>query len=69
LSAVGSLTIKGIAVPLTLPVALRVEGDQAEASGAFTLDRRAFGIGDTVPDEGTLGFGVDLNFTLKATRQ
>ncbi|MCG7492627.1 cytochrome b/b6 domain-containing protein [Thalassobius sp. Cn5-15] len=69
LSAVGSLTIKGIAVPLTLPVALRVEGGQAEASGAFTLDRRAFGIGDTVPDEGTLGFGVDLNFTLKATRQ
>ena len=65
----GTLTIKGIAVPLEFPVALTIDGDVAQASGAFALDRRAFGIGDTVPDEGTLGFGVDLTFELEAARQ
>jgi polyisoprenoid-binding protein YceI len=65
----GTLTIKGIAVALEFPVALTIDGDVAQASGAFALDRRAFGIGDTVPDEGTLRFGVDLTFELDATRQ
>lgn len=70
--AKGQLVIKGVSVALDFPVTLVITDDEAqetaEATGVFSLDRRDFGIGDVVPDEGTLGFGVDLQFDLTATR-
>lgn len=72
LVADGTLTVKSISTPLILPVTLTLQDapDQqiALASGAFTLDRRTFDIGGSVPDEGTLGFEVHLNFSLKAQK-
>jgi cytochrome b561/polyisoprenoid-binding protein YceI len=69
LIAAGALTIKNITIPLRFPVTLTTQGTTAEASGSFQLDRRDFNIGQTVPDEKTLGFTVDLTFDLTAKRQ
>lgn len=69
LTATGTLTIKETSVPLAFPVDLTLAEGSATAAGSFTLDRRDFGIGDTVPDEGTLGFTVALSFNLTAQRQ
>jgi hypothetical protein len=37
-------------------------------TGSTTLDRRNFGIGETVTDESTLAFSVTVNIDLTATR-
>ncbi|MEM6587201.1 MAG: YceI family protein [Pseudomonadota bacterium] len=66
--AVGQLTIKDQSVPLTLPFALTLNGDMAEASGSITIDRRDFGIGLGTTDEGTLAFAVEISFALTAQR-
>ena len=43
--APGTLTIKGVAQPVTLRFTLDIEGDRATADGEFTLDRTTYGIG------------------------
>lgn len=68
LLAQGSLKIKETTVPLSFPVTLLIEGDTAQASGTFSLDRRDFAIGDQVPDAKTLGFSVEVAFDLIAQR-
>lgn len=65
----GTLSIKGNAVPVRMPFDLVITGDRAEMTGALTLDRRDFGIGASVTEEGTLGFGVAVTVTLTAERQ
>ncbi|MGB5863753.1 MAG: cytochrome b/b6 domain-containing protein [Sulfitobacter sp.] len=66
--AQGTLTIKDTSMPLDMPFRLSVEGDTADMQAQLTLDRRDFGIGDNMPDEGSLAFAVDVNITLTATR-
>lgn len=67
-AATGPLTIKGTTVPITLPFALQLDGDTARMQGSLTLDRTAFGIGDSMTDEGSLGFAVEVRVDLTATR-
>jgi polyisoprenoid-binding protein YceI len=67
-AATGTLTIRGVALPLTLPFSLALTGDTAEMRAVLTLDRRAFGIGDNLNDEASLGFSVTVRVTLKAER-
>ncbi|SHG40802.1 cytochrome b/b6 domain-containing protein [Cognatishimia maritima] len=66
--AEGTLTLKGFAVPVTLPFAMRIAGDTAEMAGQVSLNRLDFGIGATMEDEKNLGFGVEINVNLTATR-
>ena len=66
--AQGTLTIKGQSVPITLPFGLSVDGDTASMTGGLTLDRRSFGIGDTMADESSLAFAVAVNVNLTAQR-
>lgn len=66
--AVGVLTLKGAEVPLTLPFELAIDGDGAQMSGQITLDRTAFGIGQSYPDEATVAFGVLVDVALTALR-
>ncbi len=66
--ATGSLTIKGQSIPLTLPFTLDIADATARMAGQVTLDRRSFGIGDTMTDEASLGFGVDVRVALTAQR-
>jgi cytochrome b561/polyisoprenoid-binding protein YceI len=66
--ATGPLTIRGETVPITLPFTLGIDGDRATMTGSLTLDRLDFAVGQTMPDESTLGFGVDVTVDLTAMR-
>ncbi|WP_226549093.1 cytochrome b/b6 domain-containing protein [Celeribacter naphthalenivorans] len=67
--AVGTLTLVGQTVPVTLAFDLTVDGDRATMSGTTALDRRDFGMGAGYEDEGTVGFGVEVATELTAVRQ
>ena len=66
--ATGVLRLKGQDIPVTLPFALSIIDDTATLQGETRLDRRDFGIGAGVTDEGQLGFGVLVRITLTAKR-
>jgi cytochrome b561/polyisoprenoid-binding protein YceI len=65
----GTLAIKGITVPVSMPFAVSVDGDTATMTGAARLDRRDFTIGASMADESNLGFAVDVQISLAATRE
>ncbi|MFD1341796.1 cytochrome b/b6 domain-containing protein [Litorisediminicola beolgyonensis] len=67
-AAEGTLTLSGETVPVTLPFQLRIDGDRAVMEGALTLDRRNFGIGSGMTDPDQLGFSVQVEVSLTATR-
>ncbi|MFW2543474.1 cytochrome b/b6 domain-containing protein [Primorskyibacter sp. 2E107] len=64
----GALDLKGTQVPLTMDFTLDLDGDTAMAKGEGTLDRRDFGIGESMTDPGQLGFEVLVSFELTAVR-
>ncbi len=64
----GTLTIKGHAASVPLPFTLTIEGDTATASGTATIDRRTFHVGDSMTDEASLAFPVEITIDLTATR-
>ena len=66
--ATGLLKLKDVEKPVTLPFTLQIDGDTATMHGSTTLNRLDFGIGKTLPDESTLGFQVEINVDLTATR-
>ncbi len=66
--AKGNLTLRGVTSELEFPFDLQLDGDQAQMSGSFELDRRTFGIGDGNQDPGQLGFDVLVNVSLTAER-
>ncbi|WP_116133700.1 cytochrome b/b6 domain-containing protein [Tropicimonas sp. IMCC34043] len=66
--AEGSLTLRGVEVPVALPFTLQIDGDTAVMAGATTLDRRTFHIGDSQAADTTLGFDVAVEIALTAHR-
>ncbi len=66
--AVGTLNLRGVEQPVSLPFELTIEGNTAHVAGTLTLERLDFGIGANMPDESTLGFGVDVRVDLEAKR-
>ncbi|WP_411889863.1 cytochrome b/b6 domain-containing protein [Yoonia sp. SDW83-1] len=64
----GTLTIKDNTVPVTLPFTLDIADDTATMTGQLALDRRDFGIGQSMNDETNLGFPVIVDINLTATR-
>ncbi len=68
LVAEGTLTIKDVAIPLSLPFTLDITDNVATAKGSAQVNRMDFGIGKTVTETGTLAFDVGIDFTLTATR-
>ncbi|WP_308916816.1 cytochrome b/b6 domain-containing protein [Jannaschia sp. LMIT008] len=66
--AEGTLTIRDVVVPVTLPFDLDVEGDTATMSGSTDVDRRDFEMGQAYPDESNVGFGVTISVELTAQR-
>ena len=64
----GTLTIRDQTIPVEIPVVITVNDNMAQASGKLTIDRRDFGIGPGVTDQGSLGFSVDITFDLSAER-
>lgn len=65
----GTLTLRGIALPLTLPFLLEIEGDTARMTGSTDINRLDYGVGETTADEATLGYGVHISVALTAQRQ
>jgi len=68
-SARADVTMKGRTRPVTFPVDLRVTGDRAHLTGAFTLDRTEFGIGTTGAWNRMVGREVTVRVALQARRQ
>jgi cytochrome b561/polyisoprenoid-binding protein YceI len=66
--AQGTLRLRDVEVPVSLPFVLTLSGDTAKMQGNVTLDRRLFGIGDAMTDEGQLGFEVVVPVALTAQR-
>ena len=64
----GTLTVKGITVPVTLPFVLQLNGDTATMAGSLLLDRRDFQVGQSMADATNLGFDVAVTINLSATR-
>jgi polyisoprenoid-binding protein YceI len=62
----GTLDLRGVTLPLTLPFALEISEGVGTASGKGVLDRRGVVIGDSMTDEGQLGFEVEVGFDLIA---
>ena len=67
--AVGTLTLRGVAQPVTLPFTLTIEGDTATMSGSTILDRRDFSMGQSYGDETSVGFAAEVSVGLTALRQ
>lgn len=65
--AVGTLTVKGRATPVTLPFALAITGANADAQGALTLDRTRLGLGAAIPTD-MVPAAVSATVRVKATR-
>lgn len=65
----GTLTIRDVSIPVEMPFDLKTDGMSAEASGSLEVDRRAFGIGTSVTDAGSLGFETVIRFALAAVRK
>lgn len=64
----GTLTIKGVTVPLTFPFSLEIDGNFATMTSQLTIDRSLFGIGASVTDQSNLENKVDITLSLSATR-
>lgn len=64
----GTLTMRGVTLPVQLPFTLALDGNTATMAGSLTLDRTDFDIGLTQNDEATLGFAVDVAVALTATK-
>ncbi|THH38295.1 cytochrome [Aliishimia ponticola] len=67
-AADGTLTIKDHTVPVTLPYSLVRDGETASMESTLILDRLDFGIGENMADESSLGFSVEVNVAVTATR-
>lgn len=65
--AAGTLTVKGRAVPVTLPFTLTIGGAAAEAQGTVALDRVRLGLGTGYP-AATIPTAVSVSFRVSATR-
>lgn len=64
----GTLTIKDVSAPLSLPFTLVLDGDTATMNGSVVIDRRTFAIGQSMSDETNLAFPVQVDIALTATR-
>lgn len=65
-SARAQVTVKGRQKDVTFPVDLRVAGERAHLTGAFTLDRADFGIGTSGPWNRLVGREVTVRVALQA---
>ncbi len=68
-TAAGNLTIRGVTQPATLNFTLKITGDKAEATGALTVNRGQFGVGQGQFKGGeTIPLNVGVNTVIRATR-
>ncbi len=67
--AIGQLSLRGVAKPLTLPFSLVITGHQAKMTAAIALNRLAFGVGqDEWKSTDALSPTVTVSIALAANR-
>lgn len=66
--AIGTLSVNGYDVAIQMPFDLDITDGTATMSASLPLDRRSFHIGDTMGDESSLGFSVQIEVELTAQR-
>ena len=64
----GSLSLRGVAQPLTLPFTMTIIDGEAQMEGEVVLNRQDFGIGDDMTDESQLAFDVVVDVALTAVQ-
>ncbi|MEO7171104.1 MAG: YceI family protein, partial [Sphingomonas sp.] len=68
--AIGTLSLRGVSRPLTLPFTLKIDGDVATMTGSTTIDRTSFGVGQGEWTATTnVKAGVTISVAIKADRQ
>ncbi len=66
----GTLTLRGVSVPVALPFTLAITGNTAVMTGQTTLDRRSFKIGmESDADGAWVGFPVPIKVKITAVRK
>ena len=66
----GTLDLRGVKKPLSLPFSLKIDGDTATARGVTTLDRTVFGVGQGEwADTDQIAAKVKVSFALTARRK
>ena len=66
----GTLDLRGVKKPLSLPFSLKIDGDTATARGVTTLDRTAFGVGQGEwASTDQIGGKVKVSFAISAKRK
>jgi polyisoprenoid-binding protein YceI len=68
--AKGTLTMRGLSIPVSLPFTLAINGNTAVMTGQTVLDRRSFKIGMESDAEGAwVGFPVPVKVKITAVRK
>ena len=67
-SADGTLVLKGIEMPVTLPFQMRIVDGVATMEGRTTLQRLEYGVGSNMADGSQLGLRVDVSVKLVAEK-
>ena len=67
--ATGTLALRGLTLPLELPFSMTVTDGRAMMSGKTQIDRQAYKMGPSYPDEASVGFMVRVAVEMTATRQ
>ena len=66
----GTLDLRGVKKPLSLPFSLKIDGDTATARGVTTLDRTAFGVGQGEwASTDQIGAKVKVSFAITARKK
>jgi cytochrome b561/polyisoprenoid-binding protein YceI len=66
----GTLDLRGVKKPLSLPFTLKIDGDTATARGVTTLDRTAFGVGQGEwASTDQIGGKVKVSFAITAKKK
>ncbi|WP_425994488.1 YceI family protein [Caulobacter sp. DWR1-3-2b1] len=66
----GTLALRGVSKPLSLPFSLKIDGDTATARGVTTLDRTTFGVGQGEwASTDQIAAKVRVSFSLTAKRK
>lgn len=69
-AAAGTLEIKGMARPVTLPFTLSIAGDRAHAAGSLAVERADFALGTGEwMTNGVIGPTVEIRIDVRATRE
>jgi len=65
----GTLTIRDVSQPVSLPFTLAIDGDEARMQGTLTIDRGTFGVGQGVwAGDGAVSLAVKVDVEVTATR-